>query len=212
VWHAESLSSFRYDFKQNKIDIEKRIRKNADRYFKLAHKALDSGDLYNIMGYANIFTVIGSGNHSADIATMRYSIENRSPFLDYRLYEFLMSVPDKLKSKYGEKGLLRKILKKHLPTYITEAIKSGPTMPINRWLYDNKINHDIEKFLFTYLSTIEEYLSIDIVNKIQSKGWVNNNKNALQLFAIISFVIWAKFNILNDIPDENITFEELIKT
>jgi hypothetical protein len=85
-------------------------------------------------------------------------------------------------------------------------------MPINRWLYDNKINHDIEKFLFTYLSTIEEYLSIDIVNKIKSKGWVNNNKNALQLFAIISFVIWAKFNILNDIPDENITFEELIKT
>ncbi len=131
--------------------------------------------------------------------------------LDYRLYEFLMSVPDELKSKYGQKGFLRKILKKYLPSYVTEAKKSGPTMPINRWLYSQDINSNIKNFLFKHLSIIEEYLSIDIVNKIKSNGWISNKKNALQLFAIVSFVIWAKFNILNDIKDEHITFEELIK-
>ncbi len=211
VWHTESLSSFRYDFKKDKIELERKIRDNANRYFKISHNDLKDGDLYNIMGYANTFTVIGSGNYYSDIATMRYSVENRSPFLDYRLYEFLMSVPDELKSKYGQKGFLRKILKKYLPSYVTEAKKSGPTMPINRWLYSQDINSNIKNFLFKHLSIIEEYLSIDIVNKIKSNGWISNKKNALQLFAIVSFVIWAKFNILNDIKDEHITFEELIK-
>ena len=212
VWHVESLSSFRYDFKKDKIELERRIRDNAIRYFKLSHNDLIDGDLYNIMGYANTFTVIGSGNHFVDIATMRYSVENRSPFLDYRLYEFLMSVPDKLKSKYGQKGFLRKILKKHLPSYVTEAKKSGPTMPINKWLYNKDINSSIKLFLFKYTPIIEEYLSTDIIDKIKSNGWISDEKNALQLFAIVSFVIWAKFNILNDIQNENITFEELIKS
>ncbi|MFA6136931.1 MAG: asparagine synthase (glutamine-hydrolyzing) [Sulfurimonas sp.] len=210
VWHAQTLSSFRYDFKSSKEDIENRIRQNADKYFKVSHNALD-GDIYNIMGYANTFTVIGAGNHFVDIATMNYSVENRSPFLDYRLYEFLMSIPDELKSKYGQKGLLRKFLKKHLPDYVTTAKKSGPTMPINTWLYDERINKNINNFILNNSYLVEEYLSTDISNKLNAK-WLSDKKNSLQLFAIINFIIWAKFNVLNDIGDENITFEELIKS
>ena len=211
VWHSATLSSFRYDFKKDKIVIERMIRGNADKYFEISSNHLHN-DIYNIMGYANTFTVLGSQNYTADIAAMKYSVENRSPFLDYRLYEFLMSVPDTLKSKYGQKGLLRKILKKHLPVYVTEAKKSGPTMPINMWFYDEKIQKNIKFFLFQHIDIIEEYLSTDISLMIQSEGWLENENNALKLFAIVSFVIWAKFNILNDIIDSSITFEELINS
>lgn len=163
------------------------------------------------MAYANTFTVLGAGNHFVDISTMNCSIENRSPFLDYRLYEFLMSIPDELKSKYGQKGLLRKFLRKYLPEYVTIAKKSGPTMPINTWLYDEKINQDINTFILNHLYLIEEYLSSDISAKLNAK-WILDKKNSLQLFAIISFIIWAKFNVLNNINNENMTFEELIKS
>lgn len=210
VWHAQTLSSFRYDFKSCKVDVENRIRQNSDKYFKLSHNALN-GDIYNIMAYANTFTVLGAGNHFVDISTMNCSIENRSPFLDYRLYEFLMSIPDELKSKYGQKGLLRKFLRKYLPEYVTIAKKSGPTMPINTWLYDEKINQDINTFILNHLYLIEEYLSSDISAKLNAK-WILDKKNSLQLFAIISFIIWAKFNVLNNINNENMTFEELIKS
>lgn len=212
VWHAETLSCFRYDFKKYRLKIEKRIRSYADKYFKLSHTHL-TDDIYNTMGYANTFTVLGSANYDVDIATMSFSIENRSPFLDYRLYEFLMSVPDNMKSQYGQKGLLRKILKKYLPDYVTNAKKSGPTMPIREWLYDEKINNDIEIFIFKNLTLIEEYLSVDISDEIKfNSNWISDKNNALKLFAIISFIIWAKFNVLNDIYDDSITFSELIKS
>lgn len=208
VWHAQTLSSFRYDFDKTKINIEEQIRNNANKYFDLAHKHVGE-DIYNVMGYANTYTVIGAGNHFVDIATMNYSIENRSPFLDYRLYEFLMSVPDDVKSKYGQKGLLRKILKKHLPDYVTKAKKSGPTMPISTWLYDKEINKNIKIFIKKYKNAIDEYLGLRFeINE----NWIEDSNNSLKLFAIISFIIWFKFNVLNDIEDESITFEELIKS
>lgn len=208
VWHATTLSDFRYDFKNTKSEIDKRIRNTAEKYFNISHNHVGD-DIYNVMGYANIFTVIGAGNYFVDIGTMKYTVENRSPFLDYRLYEFLMSVPDDLKSKYGQKGLLRKILKKHLPSYVTEAKKSGPTMPINVWLYDENINKDIKRFIFKYKKYIDDYLGLGL--NLDSQ-WIKNSQNSLKLFAILSFIIWFKFNILNDIEDESITLEELIRS
>jgi asparagine synthase (glutamine-hydrolysing) len=209
VWHAESLSSFRYDFETSKEEIEKKLRFNADTYFESAHQAIHE-DIYNVIGFTNTYTVLGAGNHFIDIATMSYSIENRAPFLDYRLYEYLLSIPDQLKSQYGQKGFLRKILKKHLPDYVTTAKKSGPTMPINTWLYDERIIQNIENFIQNHLSLIEEYLSSDISKRL-TRDWLIDKNNSLKLFTIISFIIWAKFNVLDNIPDENITFEELIK-
>jgi len=209
VWHAETLSSFRYDFKKDKVVIEKTIRDNAQKYFKLSEKHMYY-DIYNMMAYANTFTLIGAGNHSMDISTMESSIENRSPFYDYRLFEFLMSVPDVLKIKHGHKGMLRKFLTKHLPGYVTNAKKSGPTMPLTTWLYGKQILPDIKKFLYNNMCLIQEYLSVDICDKLNDT-WIDDKRNSLKLFAIINFIIWAKINILEETYDENITLNELLR-
>lgn len=207
VWHAQSLSSFRYDIKKNKKIIDKKIRDKAEKYFDYSTKNLD-GDNYNIMNFANTFTVIGAGNYFIDLAAMQNSIENRSPFLDYRLFEFLMSIADDVKSEQGNKGLMRDILKKFLPTYVIDAKKSGSTMPIQKWFYNSNINN-IRNFIFKYKNCIDEYLGLKI--KLND-NWIKNPENSLKLFAIICFIIWIKFNVFNDIKNENISFDELIKT
>jgi len=207
VWHAQSLSSFRYDIKKNKKIIDKKIRDKAEKYFDYSTKNLD-GDNYNIMNFANTFTVIGAGNYFIDLAAMQNSIENRSPFLDYRLFEFLMSIADDVKSEQGNKGLMRDILKNFLPTYVIDAKKSGSTMPIQKWFYNSNINN-IKNFIFKYKNCIDEYLGLKI--KLND-NWIKNPENSLKLFAIICFIIWIKFNVFNDIENENISFDELIKT
>jgi len=213
VWHAQSLSFtiFNLDFHSSRKKMENRMRSYAKKYFDIASLHV-RGDVYNVGNYANIFAVLGGQNHLADIATMKYSVENRSPLLDYRVVEYMMSIPDDMKIKYGQKGLFRKILKEYLPQYVTDAKKSGPTMPLNTWFYtENRLN-DVKLFVDKNMNIIDEYLSPKISYKIQNDfDWLFSSKNTLRLFSIISLIIWAKINVTNEIKDENITFEELMR-
>jgi asparagine synthase (glutamine-hydrolysing) len=213
LWHTQSFSDFNMLFNKSRIEIEKRLEKYASEYFNVTDSHLEYKDIYNIMNYTNIFTVIGTQNHFIDIVTMHYSVENRSPLLDYRIVEYMMGIPDNIKTQNGLKGLLRDILDDYLPEYVTKAKKSGPTMPLMTWFYDDEsLLNDIKKFVFKYIDIIEEYLSSDISEKIKlDDEWLFKRDNAIRLFSVLSFIIWARFNILEDILDENITFEELIR-
>lgn len=210
VWHAQTLSDFNFDFNSERASIEDRIRYYANKYFTLSRNELND-DVYNIMGYANTYTVLGAQNRFSDIATMKYSVENRSPLLDYRVREYMMSIPDDMKVKYGQKGLMRSILKDHLPNYVIKAKKSGPTMPLMTWFYDHKRLSKIKEFIFSHIELVETYLSSDITNLIRrSDNSFFKKENSLKLFAILNFILWAKFNLNNSILDENMTFDELI--
>ena len=61
---------------------------------------------------------------SDDLNSMMYSIENRSPFLDKNLVEFLFSIETKFLIKDGfQKYLLRNCSKKLLPKSILQSKK-----------------------------------------------------------------------------------------
>ncbi|MBU3546732.1 asparagine synthase (glutamine-hydrolyzing) [Polynucleobacter sp. MWH-Jannik1A5] len=56
-----------------------------------------------------------------DRLSMRYSIESRAPFLDYRVVEFGLSLgPNQLVNPIGNKAILREILKKYNNSFIYE--------------------------------------------------------------------------------------------
>jgi asparagine synthase (glutamine-hydrolysing) len=69
-----------------------------------------------------------------DKQSMRWSIECRTVFTDYRLVEFMSSVPSDLKKLDDkEKYILRKVAGRYLPEYITKRKKLGfPDLPDNR--------------------------------------------------------------------------------
>jgi asparagine synthase (glutamine-hydrolysing) len=72
-----------------------------------------------------------------DIATMAYSVEARSPFLDHHLMEFAASLPleHKLDGANG-KRLLKKTLRRVLPEEILRRRKMGFGVPLARWFRD----------------------------------------------------------------------------
>lgn len=69
-----------------------------------------------------------------DKQSMAWSVECRTAFTDYRLVQYVSSLPSALKMKDGrEKYLLRKLGKKYVPEYITQRKKLGfPDLPDNR--------------------------------------------------------------------------------
>ena len=69
-----------------------------------------------------------------DIATMAVSLEARSPFLDHQVIEFAASLPEKLKMRrLTTKYLLKKVLRKLIPSENLDRRKMGFGVPIGHW-------------------------------------------------------------------------------
>ena len=69
-----------------------------------------------------------------DIATMAVSLEARSPFLDHHVIEFAASLPQTLKlRRLTTKYLLKKVLRKLLPSENLNRRKMGFGVPIGHW-------------------------------------------------------------------------------
>ncbi|HXE71698.1 MAG TPA: asparagine synthase (glutamine-hydrolyzing) [Candidatus Nitrosotenuis sp.] len=88
--------------------------------------------LYQLSFVNNLQTLL----HFADRNSMAFSVESRLPFLDYRLVEFLISLPSHLKIRHGyTKRVLREGMAGVLPERIRWRVsKLGFATPESRWL------------------------------------------------------------------------------
>ncbi len=71
----------------------------------------------------------------ADIASMAFGLEVRSPFLDHRIVELAASVPSRQKVRGGRgKWFLRRAYRGRIPAPILRGRKAGFGMPLDHWL------------------------------------------------------------------------------
>lgn len=209
IWHAESLCPLFVPYMRDvERAVSERIEECGEHYFRLATQAVP-GDLYNRVHYANIFTVISNQNHQLDMASMRHSVENRSPLLDFEVVEYLLTVRDEMKNRWGPKSLLRRILGEFLPAYVTQARKSGPTMPLDLWLTAGGIGPVVRQFIVRHHDLIAEWLSADLARYLADDAFYAGAAGAMRMFALASFVLWVKINIEGSIREPGISFTEL---
>ncbi len=125
-----------------------------------------------------------------DRASMAYSLESRTPILDYHVIEYAMSIPHSLKYKNGDKKYLLKMLThKYLPKKMMDRPKQGFGVPIQEWIRSD-INYLLDKYLnraYIQEQNIFEYEELTAILK--------NFKNGEELFNnliwnIIVFQMW----------------------
>lgn len=134
-------------------------------------------------------------NTKVDRASMAYSLEARSPFMDYRIVEFARSLPTEYKFKgKNQKRILKDVLYQYVPKEYFDRPKAGFTMPFENWF-----RKELKEYVLTELDTksLMEIPGInyqDVSNKIKKhmdgnanhypliwkllvlKQWLNNNK------------------------------------
>lgn len=89
-------------------------------------------------------------NVKVDRASMAFSVEVRSPFLDYRIVEFARELPVNYRFKEGvKKKILRDILDEYIPLEVFNQPKKGFSVPIGSWIrnelkeeFDQNLNDD----------------------------------------------------------------------
>jgi asparagine synthase (glutamine-hydrolysing) len=209
VWHAQSLcAAFTPFMRDMNGSVAERIGSESRAYFEAARQTA-GGDLMNGVNYANVFTVLANQNYEVDLASMMHSVENRSPLLDYRLVEYMLSVADSVKVAEGPKGLMRCLTRDMLPSYVTSAKKSGPTMPLHLWLENASFRELTLAFLMRNRGVVRDVVSEDLASHIGKPTLHDGRAGALITFALVSLVIWAKQHAGSLAADSDVSFSTL---
>lgn len=108
--------------------------------------------------------------HYADRNSMAFGIETRLPFLDYRLVEFCLSLPDNLKIHKGyRKWLLKESGKSTLPNSVYQRKdKIGFETPQKTWMNKNRLL--IQEQAKTYANQMPNIIDVNHIDEIYDDG------------------------------------------
>ena len=173
--------------KKNILSIEPNlIHKNVSSYWDF-----NKNNLINKLCDFDINTyLINDINTKVDRASMRFSLEARAPFMDYRVIEFARSLP--VEFKFGNKNsklILKDILYDFIPKEYFQRPKAGFGMPFKEWF-----RTDLKSMVFDYL-TEDNLNEIPILNnnevfKLVQEHMDGKGNHSLEIWKII---VWIKF-------------------
>ena len=125
-----------------------------DYYHKWGRQTVLNSYLINCLNYLSLPGFL----HYEDRNTMAFSLEGRAPFLDHRLVELMLALPNEFKIGKGgvSKMIMREALKDILPSEIVgRTDKQGFYAPIGKWLKtlpDDFSNDEGFRRSFSYLN------------------------------------------------------------
>lgn len=175
-------------------EIYKKI-KNPDTFFYF-QKYFDKYEGRNFLDqaqYVDIKTwLVDDILVKVDRASMAHSLEVRTPFLDYRLVEFLAQAPSNLKLKgFQTKYLLKRATQGMLPKEIIHRPKAGFNAPIPVWL-----RKDLKGLVLDYLSKkyLEKIglLNYNFVEVLVNEYFSGKKDHSLKLWLLLNLVIWPE--------------------
>jgi asparagine synthase (glutamine-hydrolysing) len=109
--------------------------KRVDEFLTLPWLHSSADNRYDLMMATDVATYLPDALLTKmDIATMAYSVEARSPFLDHHLMEFAAGLPAEFKiDGRDQKRILKDALKDVLPAAVLNRPKMGFAVPIASW-------------------------------------------------------------------------------
>lgn len=184
LFYFKSKSPY-YLFDKNK-DINRFSKMKLN--FKFKEKKYIKSKLRNRMLNELLIESVPVILEEEDLNSMYFSVENRSPFLNHKLFEYLNTVDTKYFIKNGyAKNLLRDSLKSILPSHIRknyEKIGFNVSLP--------KLINFKSKNVLNFInkeSKIYEYVKKDLINKVISKNDIQNNSYFLFKFINLKLMI-----------------------
>jgi len=198
ILQVKSLSKFIYSIFIG-YDSLQRVRNERwlteyEKYFSLSANPIQKAGDINIKLWLE-----NDSNVKVDRASMAYSVEVRSPFLDYRIIEFARTLPVEYRYQKGlRKKILRDLLKGYIPENIFNQPKKGFSVPLKKWIRED-LRDDVLKELndcflkkVPNLDTDKFKLQLDC----HMKGLVDYSFNIWKLYILSKW--YREFGFRND--------------
>jgi asparagine synthase (glutamine-hydrolysing) len=125
-----------------------------------------------------------------DKMSMGVSIECRVPFLDHKFVEFVMSIPEKLKTKNNDsKYLLKNAIRGLVPNEIIDRKKQGFAAPIEDW-FKQELGGSASVIIKDFCNN-SQLLDWEEVSKLIEKN------QSSKLWPILNMALWWNNNFNN---------------
>lgn len=130
-----------------------------------------------------------------DKMTMATSIEARVPFLDHRIVEFAMRVPQSLKIKNGiNKYILKKASEGIIPNNIIYRPKQGFAAPAVEWLRNGQLRGIAFEEILNSELTKQGFLNADYIKQLFDIHKSGGQNLSRELWILLIVSIWYKQN------------------
>ncbi len=128
----------------------------------------------------------------ADKTAMANSVETRVPFLDYRLIEFVESLPSKFKLRGSQgKYLHKKAAERWLPHDVVYRKKKGFANPIDQWLR-GQMNDFVSDCLLSDSSVSARYFDRQYIRDLVADHEAGRQNHLRHIYLLISFEMWHR--------------------
>ncbi|MFQ5877313.1 MAG: asparagine synthase (glutamine-hydrolyzing) [Acidobacteriota bacterium] len=131
--------------------------------------------------------------YKADVTSMAFGLEIRSPFLDHRVVEFAATVPVRQKVRGGRgKWFLRQVYRGRFPGGVLRGRKAGFGMPIDHWLRGDDLHGTARDLLLGYGARSRAYLNreaVAAVLRIHRSGQRNYDE---MIWTLVIFELWLR--------------------
>ena len=160
-------------------------------YTRQYYQAADTDDHLHKLLYTDIKTyLVGDILVKVDRMSMANSLETRAPLLDYKLMEYVATIPSHLKLHDGEtKFILKKTLEKLLPHDILYRKKMGFSIPLAEWL-SNEFNNLFEDTVLASESGVANYFDTSVIRKLWQAHLSGNHNHSDELWSLLIFETW----------------------
>jgi asparagine synthase (glutamine-hydrolysing) len=138
---------------------------------------------YDLLNYT-----VDSILYKVDVASMAYGLEVRVPFLDHKLLEFSLKIPQKLLYNFWKNKIsLRDCYRFILPKKLWKAPKQGFSLPLRKW--ESEIIELSEKNLINGVAVQKGILNGQSIKKIIEK---RTDRSVTQLWTLLVFEYWLR--------------------
>jgi len=127
-----------------------------------------------------------------DKTSMANSLEVRVPFLDYRLIEFIETLPPHLKLRWFQgKYLHKKAIEKWLPKEIVYRKKKPFANPIDKWMR-GCMRSFLNESLLSDRAAVNNYFNPDFIRSMVDQHGRDQARNSRHIYLLLSFELWHR--------------------
>jgi len=127
-----------------------------------------------------------------DRASMFNSLEVRAPFLDYRLVDFVNSLPYSFKCHgWNTKYILKELMADKLPREIIQRPKKGFGVPVAKW-FKSELRDLMEYYLSEEKIKNGDLFNYGYVKRIKDEHLNNRRDNRKLIWNLMVFQMWRE--------------------